>query len=248
MGTIRALACDLDDTLGPSGLPLSEEMITLLASITKFVPLVVVTGRDLAYTDSRVFQRLIQLAPGVPFVTITEGGAACSRWVGDTWHSEYVLAFSDDERSRIREMIRALESEHPELQRLTSYGQRIVERQGETAYAVLGIECPREIKDAWDPDNRIRSSIRDDLARRLPEFEVVLGGGTSIDIGHSGIDKAYGIKWLLNDLSLRPEELLYVGDSFSPEGNDFPVLSTGVRTYATKGPDDTYRFLNTTFL
>ena len=47
----------------------------------------------------------------------------------------------------------------------------------------------------------------------LPEFEVRLGGLTSIDVTKKGIDKAYGIRQVKKRLSVPIKEMAYVGDA-----------------------------------
>jgi phosphomannomutase len=62
----------------------------------------------------------------------------------------------------------------------------------------------------------------------LPEFEVRVGGSTSIDVTKHGIDKAYGIKKLIALLGVEREELIFVGDRLDEGGNDYPVKAMGI--------------------
>jgi hydroxymethylpyrimidine pyrophosphatase-like HAD family hydrolase len=69
------------------------------------------------------------------------------------------------------------------------------------------------------------------------------GGRTSLDITERGIDKAYGVGRILELLSLRPDQVHFVGDRLEPGGNDYPVVALGVSTYAVRGVDETLPYL-----
>jgi len=49
-----------------------------------------------------------------------------------------------------------------------------------------------------------------------------MGGTTSIDITKPGIDKAYGIAKLRDQLAMPISEMLFAGDAYLPRGNDTP--------------------------
>lgn len=115
------------------------------------------------------------------------------------------------------------------------YGETIEDRGsqitistlGQDIVDVLGKEGVR-IKEDWDPDNSKKNNIRDHAAPLLPEFEVRVGGLTSIDVTKPGIDKAYGMKKLMEVLNLTKDEVLFVGDRLQEGGNDFPVKDMGI--------------------
>jgi phosphomannomutase len=86
------------------------------------------------------------------------------------------------------------------------------------------------LKEAWDPDNKKKNHIRDEVALLLPEFEVRVGGITSIDITKPGIDKAYGMQKLMHMLDIGKDGILFIGDRVVPGGNDYPVKEFGIDT------------------
>ena len=93
----------------------------------------------------------------------------------------------------------------------------------------LGLEGVR-IKEEWDADNKKKNAVRDYVAELIPEFEVRVGGVTSVDITKPGIDKAYGMKKLMEMLDIAKDEILFIGDRVQPGGNDYPVKEFGVDT------------------
>ena len=70
-------------------------------------------------------------------------------------------------------------------------------------------------------------------------------GVTSIYITRKGIDKAYGLKKVMEHLRLKPKQTLFVGDALFPGGNDSSIVSLGVETVSVSDPGigDTKRFI-----
>ncbi len=62
---------------------------------------------------------------------------------------------------------------------------------------------------------------------------------TSIDITQKGVNKAYGIRQLVQLTGISVSEMLYVGDALQEGGNDSVVIDTGVHAHEVFGPDET---------
>ena len=77
--------------------------------------------------------------------------------------------------------------------------------------------------------------IRDMVAAKLPQFEVKAAGTTSIDVTQQGMDKAYGMKKLIEQLGIAKEDILFIGDRLFEGGNDYPVKLMGINTVAVEG-------------
>jgi HAD superfamily hydrolase (TIGR01484 family) len=73
----------------------------------------------------------------------------------------------------------------------------------------------------------------------LPELEVRAGGSTSIDVTRIGIDKAYGMRKLLETLEVSKDDILFMGDKLEEGGNDYPVKAMGIDCIAVKHWEDT---------
>jgi HAD superfamily hydrolase (TIGR01484 family) len=105
---------------------------------------------------------------------------------------------------------------------------------------MLGQKAPAEEKYAWyEKNNEKRLKLREAISEKLPEYEVRAGGTTTIDITKSGIDKAYGMEKLMQELEVSKEEILFVGDKLDEGGNDYPVKALGIDTIAVEGWEDT---------
>ena len=119
-------------------------------------------------------------------------------------------------------------------------GEIIEDRLSQVTYSALGQQASPEKKYAWAETNKaVRKQMRDDVAAKLPEFEVRLGGTTSVDITKIGVDKAYGMKKLMEATGASKEEILFFGDKIEEGGNDFPVKNLGIDCIAVERWQDT---------
>ena len=57
------------------------------------------------------------------------------------------------------------------------------------------------------------------------------------------MDKAYGMKRLVEMTGIALEEMIFVGDRLDPEGNDYPVKALGVPCQAVSGWQDTVAYV-----
>jgi phosphomannomutase len=115
------------------------------------------------------------------------------------------------------------------------YGEEIEDRGSQITYSVFGQDIVEKlgedglrIKYAWDPNSSKKDRIREHAMPLLPEFEVRVGGVTSIDVTKPGIDKAYGMKKLIDMLEIGMDEILFIGDRVAEGGNDYPVKAMGI--------------------
>jgi hydroxymethylpyrimidine pyrophosphatase-like HAD family hydrolase len=63
-------------------------------------------------------------------------------------------------------------------------------------------------------------------------------------VTRKGIDKAYGMRKLLEFLGIGVDDVLFVGDRLEEGGNDYPVLAMGVPCVAVSGWKQTADFLD----
>ena len=122
-------------------------------------------------------------------------------------------------------------------------GPQLIDRESQVAYAFLGINVTPEDKVNWDPHHEKRMAMRDSLQRKIPEYEILIGGKTSIDITKKGVNKSYGVMWFSKALGIAPADMLYVGDALYPGGNDQVVISTGIETKQVQSVDETGNIL-----
>lgn len=245
MTTPRLVAFDLDDTLAPSKSAIDPRIGDLLIGLAERVEVAIISGGQLQQFRAQVVDRLpessdevlshVHLLPtcGTQYYRIQGGGIV----------TVYAHVLTDDEKSRA---IAAVEGEARRLGlwEAETWGDILEDRGSQITFSALGQRAPLEAKIAWDPTGAKKSSLREAVAAQIPDLEVRSGGSTSVDITHSGIDKAYGMRQLAEQTGIALEDMLFVGDRLDPDGNDYPVLAIGVPCHAVTGWQDTAEYLN----
>lgn len=165
--------------------------------------------------------------------------------IGREWKMIYHNDLTKDQKVRIRE---AFERGAKELGLWEDepYGEIIEDRDSQITYSALGQDIAEILgeeglkrKYAWDPDMKKRHKLRDLIAPELDDVEVRVGGITSIDVTLPGVDKAYGMKKLIEALGISQDEILFIGDMLQEGGNDYPVKAMGIETIAVRDYQDT---------
>lgn len=139
------------------------------------------------------------------------------------------------EKQRIQHAI----SEVSRMTKIVSVGPVLDDRGCQIAYAALGMDASLEEKQRWDPDMAKRQVLKQHLEQRLPEFEVSIGGHTTITVWHKGMDKRLCLKWLKQVLGYNAKDVVYVANDF--EGEDGCIRDAGAEGIPVAGPKDTKR-------
>jgi HAD superfamily hydrolase (TIGR01484 family) len=161
----------------------------------------------------------------------------------NTWQEEYEEKLSIQERKKIITSLNdAIKESNLDLS--GAYGDLIEDRGTQVTFSGKGQNAPLSIKQTWDPDQIKRNKIIDILKKKLPEFEIRLGGSTSIDITRKGIDKAYAIGKIKELLKVGDEDIYYLGDALYKGGNDETIKKTGVDFIQEEGPSETIELLS----
>ncbi len=240
----KAALFDLDDTLAESFESPSEEIIGKLLKLLDFIPVAIITGRDLQWMAADFLAKFASSPHFERFFVLPEGSAQCLQWNGNIWEELYGQTLTLEELGYISKTIMQSARETEVMAGLPVYGKQLVEKSAMVAFAMLGVGVPRDLKYSWDPGNIKRLKLRDDLAKRLPDYEVVLGGATSVDVTKKGVNKSYGVRFLAKHLGIASQDMMYVGDALYPGGNDHVVIETGIKTRSTSGPEETSRIID----
>ena len=233
----KVIMFDLDGTLAPSKSPLPDRMSAALSQLLEKYPVCVISGGKFGQFEKQLLANLHadegQLANLHLMPTC---GTQYYRYdaTSKEWHREYAELIDDDGKKRI---ISALNKGFEDLghKAAKAYGPVIEDRESQITYSVLGQDIVDELGDEglrlkheWDPDSSKKQALRDYIAPLIPDFEVRVGGVTSIDVTMPGIDKAYGTQKLMDMLHVEKEDLLFIGDRLQEGGNDYPVKAMGV--------------------
>jgi len=244
----KLIAFDVDNTLSLSRSETDTEMSELLIKLLDIKQVAIITGGAFADVKKQILDPMSRLEEKANLTNLillpTNGGGL---WTYDlnknNWTEIAAHKLTDEQKEKITTAIKEVDQTDPELRNNKSFGQEIQDRQSEITYSALGDQAPVELKKAWDPDFKKRLALQSKLEEKLPEFEVKIGGTTSIDITPKGMDKAYGIKVLLENFHLQKSDILFIGDAIYPDGNDYPVAQFGIETVKVENSEETKRVI-----
>ena len=250
----KVIAFDLDGTLAPSKSALPDRISELMTELLRKYEVCVISGGKFGQFEMQLLGNLEATPEELQRLHLmpTCGTRYYQYDVSKKdWSLQYAEDFTEAEKDKIKV---ALNKGFDDLnyREKKVYGETLEDRQSQITFSVLGQDIvtelgPKgvELKEAWDPDNSKKQEIRDYVADLIPEFEVRVGGVTSIDVTKLGIDKAYGMKKLLSMLELGKDEMLFIGDRLMEGGNDYPVKVMGIETIAVKSWEDTALVIET---
>jgi len=233
----KLIAFDLDGTLADSKSPAEDRMTELLAQLLEKYEVCVISGGKFGQFEKQLLSNLKATPLQLEHLHImpTCGTRYYQYDLGSKdWREVYAENFTELQK---RKIIDALNKGFDDLgyREKKVYGECIEDRDSQITYSVLGQDIVDvlgkegvRIKEEWDPDNKKKLELRDYIQPLIPEFEVRVGGVTSIDVTKKGIDKAYGMKKLVEMLDISQDEILFIGDRLQEGGNDYPVKAMGI--------------------
>lgn len=237
----QVIAFDLDGTLAESKSALPDRMGELMIQLLDRYQVCVISGGKFGQFEKQLLANLhatpIQLERLHIMPTCGTRYHTYNLSTGD-WDLNYAEDFTKEEKAKI---VAALEEGIDELglREKEPWGDLIEDRGSQITFSALGQEAPVHAKESWDPDSKKKHALRNVVAEKIPEFEVRTGGSTSIDITKLGIDKAYGMRRLIELTEVPQEDILFVGDRLEEGGNDYPVKAMGIDSIAVTKWQDT---------
>jgi hypothetical protein len=233
----KLIAFDLDGTLAPSKSPAPDRMTEVFKKLLDNFQVCVISGGKFEQFEKQLIGNL-QAEPAQLERLHIMPTCGTRYYTYDVtkhdWRKVYAEDFNEDEKMKI---IAALDKGFDDLKMRAdkTYGETIEDRGSQVTFSVLGQDIVDELgeeglrlKHEWDPDNSKKNKLRDYIAPLIPEFEVRVGGVTSIDVTKKGIDKAYGMRKLMEILDISKDDILFIGDRIQPGGNDYPVKQFGI--------------------
>lgn len=239
------MVADLDNTLAESKQPMSLEMAELLEKILEKLPIAVISGGSYKQYEKQ-FLGSLPLPDHLlsNLFLFPTSGAAFYKYQGKNWTRIYSENLSEEDKKQI---FKAFEFCFEELDfkvpKKPLYGPILEDRSSQITFSALGQQAPLHLKKKWDPNLTKRLEMVEVLQRHLVGFDIRVGGSSSVDVSKIGRDKAYGIKKICEIFNVGIEDMIYLGDSFTKSGNDWPVKQMGVLCYEVVGPEDTFKIL-----
>jgi HAD superfamily hydrolase (TIGR01484 family) len=241
----KLIAFDLDDTLAVTKSPMSDRMSDLLGQLLDHFEICVISGGKFEQFEKQVISRLPEQSNQSKLHIMPTCGTRYYRY--DQGSNAWKIIYSEDlEPTEKASIIKTVEK-HTKAMKLwpsDPYGEVIEDRGSQVSISMLGQLAPAEKKYEWaekysDKRMELRAAIADDL----PQFEVRAGGSTTIDITRLGIDKAYGMKKLMEELGLKKSDILFIGDKLEEGGNDYPVKAMGIDSLEVPHDTETARVI-----
>lgn len=238
------VAADLDKTLAVSRQPIDKEMAGLIDTLLEHRRMAIITGGQYSQLRKQLVGSLVADTAHLGRLYLFSGcGAELHKFYGGEWHQAYIEELPDAEKRQIRLAIERTLGEigyrHPDR----VYGKVIEERPTQVTFSALGQDAPVEMRMSWDPTLEKRRTLKAELEKRLPDYKVAIGGGTSLDITKKWIDKAYGIRKAMEVLGCGARDMVFIGDALFEGGADYPVVTTGVDCIQVSGPEEGKRVL-----
>jgi len=239
----KVIVFDLDGTLAESKSSLDSEMSDLLGTLLQKKMVAIISGGGLPQFEKQVLGKL-SCPPELlkKLILFPTKGGAMYTFKDDIWQQVYSKSFSDKEKEQIINAVQIVSGEVDFLPE-KHFGERLEDRGAEFTFSALGQEAPHEEKEKWDNDHVKRKILEEKLQKLLPDFDVAIGGSTSIDITLKDINKAFAINQIFSLLGYTKDEVLFVGDALFPGGNDESVKITGIDTFSVKNVDETKNFI-----
>jgi HAD superfamily hydrolase (TIGR01484 family) len=238
----KLIVFDLDGTLAPSKSALEADMASLLVELLLLKKVAVISGGGYPQFQAQLLQ---SLPAGVDsyanLFLLPTSGTRMYVWRG-MWYEQYAEHLTPAEKKVIMAALKdVLTSDYVQPEKI--YGEIIEDRGSQITFSALGQAAPIDLKLAWDPDRTKREGIADKIRARIPQFDVRVGGSTSIDITRRGVNKGYGIRKLEEYFKMSQDEMIFVGDALFHGGNDYPVKATGVDCIQVAGPAETKKLV-----
>lgn len=237
----KLIAFDLDDTLAITKSAISDRMAELLGMLLEKYQVCIISGGNFTQFKKQVIDNLnVEHHLLLNMHLMPTCGTRYYRFddINKEWKLIYAEDIPDKDKQRIIDALTAAAKETGYLEE-KPYGDIVEDRGSQITFSACGQEAPPEVKYEWDPDQKKRIKIREKVVQVIDDYEVRIGGTTSIDVTKPGIDKAYGMEKLINALEISKDEILFVGDKLDEGGNDYPVKAMGIDTIAVERWEDT---------
>lgn len=234
---------DKDGTLTPSKGPMDANMAELLMKLLEQKKVAIISGSGFPLFEDQILKVLPHDSQNISNLLILPvSGTRLYTWKG-SWNEQYAEHLSPHEKEKIMISLNSSLKQAGYDQSQKSYGQTIEDRGSQITFSGLGQNAPLEAKSSWDPTREIRQKIVSFLQPKIPEFEIRIGGTTSIDITKRGVNKGYGIRRLEEYLKMPLDNMVFVGDALYHGGNDYPAKATGIDCISVSGPEETRKLI-----
>lgn len=242
---------DLDGTLSPSKFHIDAEMTELLKQLLLVKKVAVISGGQINQFEIELLQELKEAKVNYENLFLFPTcSSVCYKFENGALKLVYANYLTDVEVEKIKGAFKMAYEKIGYKAPEKIYGEVIENRKSQVSFSALGQDVVKVLgkdgiamKETWRDHNDVRPQMAEALRSLLPEFEVRIGGLTTIDVTQKGIDKAYGVKQIEKHLNVSIQKMLFIGDAMFPGGNDHAVIKTGIDYIPVEGPEETKKII-----
>jgi len=218
----KAIMCDMDGTLAESRQPASKKMIELIEKLSKDHQFFIITGGKLSLINDQIISQLKSKQTHLHLLPTS--GNQYYHYIEEKMDEVYKEDMATDDINLVLDAI--MFTIHKFVLFPKAYDQ-IEIRDSQVTFSVLGRTAPQWAKMEYDPTGDRRKpfveAMKIYLAKREPDFEIRIGGTTSIDITYKGHNKGYGLEKMKEIHGFKNKEILFIGDKCFFGGNDYDI-------------------------
>ncbi len=234
---------DKDGTLTPSKSPMDLEMVELLIELLAHKKIAIITGSTFPLLETQILSKIPSNTRNLNNLYILPNTGTCLYIWNGKWDEQYSENLTTEEKDKIKNVLydalNKVSFEKPKK----IFGEQIEDRGSQITYSALGQDAPLDLKEVWDTTKEKRKELVALIGNKISEFDMGIGGTTSIDITRKGINKAYGTKKLEKFLKISASEIIFIGDALFPGGNDYSVKGIGIDCIQVSGVDETKKLI-----
>ena len=231
----KVIICDIDGTLAYTDTEVTDEILNVIKKLQKKYLFVTMGNGTFTHLHNQFVKKYKEKNDKEIYV-YSLGGMECYKVADEGIIKIYSNDLSEDEKRKLVNTI----SDFIRKYKITpdTYDQ-IEDRGSMVVFSILGRKANKELKYNFDPDRKKREKfIEEFFSKKLPEFEMKIGGTTTIDFTRKGFTKAFGVKKIKEMFNHDFKEMIYFGDNLQEGGNDHAVKKL-IEAVEVKNPEDT---------
>lgn len=231
----KMIICDIDGTLAKSDTEVTDDMLEVISKLQEKYTFVTMGNGTFNHLYNQ-FVRKYQEKVGKELYIFALGGLEGYKLIDEGVLKIYSNDLSFEEKTKI---IRTISECIKKYNLVPDTYDQIEERGSMVVFSIIGRKADKKLKKEFDPTKEKRKKlIKEFFKPRLPEFEMVIGGTTTIDFTKKGFNKSFGIKKVKEIFGYEYDEMIYFGDDLQKGGNDYAVKEF-VEAVEVKNPDET---------
>ena len=200
----QIIVFSLNGTLAKNGEPIDRGTADLLENLLKNKKVAIISGCSFPRFETQLLRSFKSYPDNFAnLYLLPNSGTKLCKWKG-TWCEEYSEHLTLQQKEQIMAAVDVVLRKVGWTAPTVSYGSIIQDRGSQVTFSGLGENAPFEMKSTWDPKRELREQMVMELRAKIPNYDIRIGGLTSIDITKRGVNKGYGLRKLEELLKVAP--------------------------------------------